>query len=78
MIADGMCVGQGILPVDGELRMVGGTVGFFAIIIVKGAVQFEDSVHRRKSEAFGQEGNRGPARDALGAGGLAACCCGEA
>ncbi len=46
MIADAMRVGQGILPVDGELRMVGGTGG--------------------------------PARDALAAGGLATCCCGEA
>ncbi len=27
MIAEGMRVGQGILPVDGELRMVGGTGG---------------------------------------------------
>ncbi len=60
MIADGMCVGQGILPVDGELRMVGGTVGFFASIIVKGAMQFEDSVHKRTSEAFGRETTAGP------------------
>ena len=76
MIADGICVGQRNLPVDGELKMVR-TLKVCGIIIVKGAVQFEDSVHRRESEAFGQEGQP-RARPGCIRGRRATCCCGEA